>query len=115
MIRITKREEIDDATIAVNADKSCKDLNKEFKDAIKNARKIKIKIEVDGKEEVFTAYGSPALKLTSKEEIVIRKDSIIDGKTVAILSEKSANQLGQELIEKLRNKEARVKIILEII
>ncbi|MEM5879275.1 MAG: DUF371 domain-containing protein [Candidatus Aenigmatarchaeota archaeon] len=113
-IRITKGLDIDDATIAVNVDKACKDLSEDFKAAIKSARKVEVKIEVEGEGEVFVAYGSPALKLTSKEEIVIRKDSLVDGKTVAILSDKSANELKQSLIEKLKNSQTRVKISLEI-
>ncbi|MEM5829211.1 MAG: DUF371 domain-containing protein [Candidatus Aenigmatarchaeota archaeon] len=114
IIRITKSLEVDDATIVVKADKACKDLSDDFKTAIKSARRVEIKIEVDGEEEIFSAYGSPALKLTSKEEVVIRKDSFVDGKTVAIFSEKSANELKQTLIEKLKNPQTKVKITLEI-
>ncbi|MEM5836155.1 MAG: DUF371 domain-containing protein [Candidatus Aenigmatarchaeota archaeon] len=113
-IRITKGLDIDDATIVVAANKACKDLSGDFKAAIKSAGKIEIKIEVEGEEEVFIAYGSPALKLTSKEEILIRKNSIVDGKTLAILSDKSASELKQTLIEKLRNPQTKVKITLEI-
>lgn len=114
VIRTTKSLEVDDATIAVNADKACKDLSEDFKNAIKSARRVEIKIEVDGEEETFTAYGSPALKLTSKGDIIIRKNSFIDGKTVAIFSEKAASDLKQSLIEKLKNSQAKVKITLEI-
>ncbi|MEM5772860.1 MAG: DUF371 domain-containing protein [Candidatus Aenigmatarchaeota archaeon] len=114
LIRIAKGLEVDDATIVVNADKACKNLSEEFRNAVKSAGKVEVKIEVDGEEEVLTAYGSPALKLTSKEEIIIRKDSFVDSKTVAILSDKAACDLKQSLIEKLRNPQAKVKITLEI-
>jgi len=113
-IKITKTSNVDDATIAVNANKACKDLSEEFKAAIKAAGKVEVKIEVEGEEEIFTAYGSPALKLASREEIVIRKSSFVDGKTLAILSDKSACELKQSLVEKLRNPQAKVKISLEI-
>ncbi|MEM7821657.1 MAG: DUF371 domain-containing protein [Candidatus Aenigmatarchaeota archaeon] len=113
-IRITKGLDVDDATIAVNVDKACKDLSEDFKAAIKSARRVEVKIEAEGEEEVFVAYGSPALRLASKEEIVIRKGSLIDGKTIAILSDKSASELKQSLIEKLKNSQTRVKISLEI-
>ncbi|MEM5867289.1 MAG: DUF371 domain-containing protein [Candidatus Aenigmatarchaeota archaeon] len=114
LIRITKSSDVDDATIVVNANKACKDLSEEFKAAIKTGGKVEVKVEVEGEEEVFFGCGSPALKLTSKEEILIRKDSKIDGKTVVILSDKSANELKQSLIEKLKNPGNKVKITFEI-
>lgn len=102
-----------DSVIAVKANKSCKDLKREIKDALASAKKVEIKIEVDGIDDTITAYGSPALKLNHPEEIVIRKSDVIDSRTLAIFADKSANELKQELIEKLRNENTKVKIILE--
>lgn len=114
---ITKSEEISedaDCIIAVKANKACADLSKEFKDALKEAKKIEITIEANGIKDKVIAYGSPALKLTHPEDIVIRKSDFIDNRTLAILADKAANELKQELIEKLRNSETQVKITLEI-
>ena len=116
-IEVTKADEIKkdaDCIIAVKADKACADLSKEFKDALKTARKVEITIEAEGAEDKLIAYGSPALKLTNIEDVVIRKSDFIDGRTLAILADKAANELDQELIEKLRKPETKVKIILEI-
>jgi hypothetical protein len=38
----------------------------------------------------------------------------IDGKTVGILANKSAEELNQDLVEKLRDSKTEVKIVLEI-
>jgi hypothetical protein len=103
-----------DYVVAVKANKSCKDLKKEIRDALKEARKVEITIEAEGVEDRITAYGSPALKLTHPEETVIRKSDFIDSRTLAILADKSANELKQELIEKLRDENIKVKITLEI-
>jgi len=103
-----------DSVIAVKANKACKDLKKEIKDALKEARKIEIVIEAGEVNDKVIAYGSPALKLTHPEEIVVRKNDFIDNRTLAILANKSANELKQELIEKLRNENIKVKITLEI-
>jgi hypothetical protein len=114
---ITKAEKITkdaDCIIAVKANKACTDLSKEFKDALKEAKKVEITIEAEGVKENVLAYGSPALKLTNDEEIVIRKSDFIDDRTLAILANKSASELKQELIEKLRKPETQVKITLEI-
>lgn len=115
--RIVKSSEIKkdaNSVIAVKANKACKDLNKEFKDALKEAKKVEIVLEADGVKDRIVAYGSPALKLTSAEEIVLRKNDFIDNRTLAILSNKSANEIKQELIEKLRKSETELKITLEI-
>jgi hypothetical protein len=115
MIKIVKGSTLrDESIIGVKADKACKDLSEEFKASAKSAKRIEILIEAEGEEDKIFGYCSPALKLTNKEEIVIRKDSSIDSGTIAILADKAANELNQNLIEKLRNPNTRIKITLEI-
>jgi hypothetical protein len=114
---ITKAQELrkeGSCVIAVRADKACADLSKEFKNALKEARKLEITLETEGVVDKIVAYGSPALKLTHVEDIVIRTSDFIDSRTLAILSDKSANEIKQDLIEKLRNPNNKLKIILEI-
>jgi len=114
-IFITKAGEAkENGVVAVRANKSPKDFKKEIKDALKEARKIEITIEAEGVTDKIIGYGSPALKLSSSEEIAIRKDDFIDGKTVIILADKAANELDQELIEKLRKENTKVKITFEV-
>lgn len=115
--KITKKPEVEkgeDAVIAVKANKACKDLKKDVKDALRGGRKVEIRIEVDGIEDEIAGYGSPALKLNHPDEIVVRKSDLIDSRTLAILADKSANEIKQDLIEKLRDYNTKVKIILEI-
>jgi hypothetical protein len=114
---ITKAEEIKkdaDCIIGVKANKACKDLSKEFKDALKEGKKVEIKIQVEGMEDVIIAYGSPALKLSNGEDIVVRKSDFIDNRTLAILANKAACDLKRELIEKLKDSKTEIKIILEV-
>jgi len=102
------------AIVAVGANKSCRDFDKKFKQSLKSAKRIYITIEADGIEDEIVGFCSPALTLTSSEEIAIRKDDNVDGKTAAILANKSASELSQDLLEKLRDPEVEVKIVLEI-
>ena len=104
----------DESTIGIKADKACKDLSEEFKIAARSARRIEILLEAEGEQDKIVGYCSPALKLTNKEEIVIRKDSSIDSGTITILADKAASELNQNLIEKLKNSNTRIKITLEI-
>lgn len=114
---ITKAKEMKkdaDCIIGVRADKACKDLSKEMKDALKEGKKVEIILEVDGVKDEIIAYGSPALKLTHPEDIVVRKSDFIDSRTLAILADKSANEIKQELVEKLRNSKTELKVTLDI-
>jgi hypothetical protein len=114
---ITKSSELEkegDCIIAVKADKACADLSREFRNALKEAKVVEITIEAGGVADVVKAYGSPALRIRHEEDIVVRKSDYIDERTLAILADKSANELKQELVEKLRNPNTKVKITLEI-
>lgn len=104
----------EDCVIAVNADKACKSLSNEFKIAAKSASRVFITIDAGGLVEKITAYGSPALKLTDTNEIVVRKTDFIDGKTVAILASKSANDFSKAMKEKLKGPNTKVEITLEV-
>ena len=116
-IKITKKVEIkdDDSVICVKANKGAKELRKEIVDSLKTATIVNIVIEADGVEERFNACGSPVLKIKSEENIVIRKDDKIDEATIAILADKAANDLKDELKEKLKNSSTKVKIKIEIL
>jgi len=114
IVKAASPEKYQKAIIAVSADKACKDFDKKFRNSLKSGKKIEIKIEAGGIEDEIIAFCSPAFTLTSSEEIAVRKDDRIDGKTVGILANKSAAELNQDLVEKLRDPETKVKIIFEI-
>lgn len=100
--------------VAVKANKGCADLSNEVKHALKEAKKVEITLEAGEEKDEVTAYGSPALKLSHSDDIVVRKDDFVDSRTLAILADKAANELKQELVEKLRTPNIKVKITLEI-
>ncbi len=114
---LTKEEKLGkkgDCIIGVKANKACKDLSKEFKDALKEGKKVEIKIEVDGIEDKIIAFGSPALKLTDEKSIVVRKSDFIDRRTLAILSDKAAFDIKREIVERMKDPNTKMKITLEI-
>jgi len=115
-IKITKENEPlnDDSIIGVKANKSCNDLKSKIKERLKLSQNVKITISVDGLEDKIVAFGSPALELTDGKDIVIKKSDAVDSKTLAILSDKSACDLKEEITKKLKNKNKKIKISLEI-
>lgn len=100
--------------IGVRSDKSCTDFDEKFKIGLKNAKKVEIRIKAGIISDKIIAYGSPALILSNKRHIVIRKGDFIDDRTAAILADKAACDLKRNLIKKIKNPKTEVKIILEI-
>ena len=114
-IKIVKNEKVNGSVICVKANKGASELNKELKEALKTSSIVNITIKVDEYEEKIVGYSSPALRISDKESIVIRKDDKIDDATISILSNKAANDLSKEMKKKLKNPETMVKIIIEVI
>lgn len=116
-MEITKESDVSErgnCIIGVKANKSCADLKLLFKGHLKFGKEMRITISVDGTKETVTAYGSPALLLDDEKGMVIRKSDFIDGRTLAILSNKAAKDLSKSLVEKLKDPNAKVRITLEI-
>lgn len=114
---VTKEENLGkegSCIIGVRANKACKDLNEEFKNALKEGKKVEIRIEVEGISDKVIAFGSPALKLSDEKSIVVRKSDYIDKRTLAILSDKAACDIKREIVEKMKNPQTKMRIILEI-
>jgi hypothetical protein len=104
-----------DCILAVSADKSLADLSDEFKESLRkpNAR-LTIMFEADGIAERINAHGSPNLPLTHPSDMVVRKSSYVDGRTLAIGADKAARDLLRELMKKMRNPKQRAKITLTV-
>lgn len=102
-----------DCIIAIRANKAARDLNENFKDAVrKTDANITIIIEVDGEREIVKAYGSPYLSFTHPTDLVIRRSGYVCGRTVAIKADKAACDLSRSLVDKLRRYEKQVRITL---
>jgi hypothetical protein len=104
----------DDSVIGVRANKACIDIKPRIKERLKLSEYVKITIDVEGAEDKIIAYGSPALVLKDKNDIIIEKSDFIDNKTLAILADKVAHDLKDELKRKLKNKNTKIKILIEI-
>lgn len=117
-VEFTKEKELTkkgNCIVAVSCNKSCNDLPENFKRELKAGKKIKIIIKVGNLKEEIIGYGSKDLELSHKKDIVIRKSSFVDSRTLCINANKSANDLNRNLIEKIKNKNIEVKIILKIV
>jgi hypothetical protein len=115
-IEITKEVELSkrgNCIIAVSADKALADLSPKFKKKMRNENaKITMLIEAGDVVEIVNAFGSPRLILTHPTDVVIRKSNYICTRTLAIQADKAACDLSRKLIDKLKNPNQKVRIVL---
>jgi hypothetical protein len=117
-LEITKEKHLSrtgDCIIAVDADKTLNELSDEFKEILRKPNaKLTLTIEADGITEQINAYGSPNLILTHPSDMVVRKSSYVDDRTLAVSADKAACDLSRELVEKLRNPNQKTRITLKV-
>ncbi|ACV24298.1 DUF371 domain-containing protein [Methanocaldococcus fervens] len=99
--------------IGINADKSMADFSEEFKEKLRNAKKIVVEIEVEGIKDVIVGEGHKDLILNHPTDIVIRKSNYICPRTLMIKANKAAKDINREIVKKLKEgKDLIFKIII---
>jgi len=111
-LEITKHSHLTergDCIAAVNASKSGRDLSPEFRDLVRNDKAvIKLTITVAGQSETVTGRGDERLTLDHLTDLVIRKSSYVCNRTLMVEADKSASNLGRDLVRALRDPQARI-------
>lgn len=104
-----------DCIIAVAANKALADLSSEFKDMLKKPNaKLTITLEAGGLMQQIQASGSPQLVLTSQKDMVVRKSSYASDRTLAIMADKSSDDLPRAFIDCLKNPKQQIRITLVV-
>jgi hypothetical protein len=104
-----------DCIVAASSDKSLADLSHSFKNILRKPNaKLTIAIEAGGLIEKINAFGSSKLTFAHSTDMVVRKSAYISDRTLAILADKSSNDLSRKLIEKLKNPEQKITITLYV-
>ncbi|RLG48150.1 MAG: DUF371 domain-containing protein [Thermoproteota archaeon] len=104
-IEVTRDPEISpraDCIIGVMADKAVKHISPELKEHLLAGGKIEVMISVEDSVFSFEARGSPKLKLLSDKEIVFRKSTYVDERTIAIEATAAAKDVPRPMIEMLK-------------
>ncbi|WFN34747.1 DUF371 domain-containing protein [Methanogenium sp. S4BF] len=100
--------------IGVHADKGPCDLNPEFRKAISSDTALLVTTLTAGKETcTITARGSSRLTLTHPTDLVWRRSSYIDDRTIGIHADFTAKTLPRELIAAL-TKGKKMTVYMEI-
>ena len=117
-LEITKEKRLSrrgDCIIAIGTDKSLADFSEEFKESLRQPNaKLTLTIEINGITEQISAHGSPNLILTHQSDMVVRKSSYVDNRTLAVNADKAACDLSRELVEKLQNPKQKARITLRV-
>lgn len=102
-----------DCIICIKADKGLKELNEEFKRALKSGKKVRIRIIVDDLVDEIIASGDERLTFENDVSMVIRKSTYVDGRTLAVKANKAAKDIDRRIIERLKNPNQ--KAVIELI
>ena len=102
-----------DCIVGVRSTHGLKDLPPELKEKIrsKNAT-IQLILKVNNLTEIITGKGNPELKLSHKEDIVVRKSNYICPRTLMIKADKAAKDLSREFINSIKNEKTRIQVFI---
>lgn len=99
--------------VAVNVDKGLTDLNQFFTNLCKSEQcKITVIIESEGTSDEIIGFGHPGLTFQDPNDMVIRTSQFICPRTLMIRANKAACDLDKQLISKLQDEHAKVRIEL---
>lgn len=117
-LEVTKDEEISkkaDCIIGVRADKGLKDLSEVFKSRAKSSHAtIGVTIIVGDLQEKITGKGHPKLTFSHETDMVIRKSAFICERTLMIKADKSAREIGREMIERLKDPGQKIEVLVDV-
>ncbi len=103
-----------DCILCVSADKSLKDLSDDFKRALREGKRLVVRIKVGDFVDEVIAHGDPRLILNHEYSMVIRKSTYIDARTLAVRANKAARDVDRLIVELLRKPETVAEIELVI-
>jgi hypothetical protein len=101
-----------DCILCIKADKGIDDLSEEFKEALREGRRLRIIIRAGGIEDEVIAWGDSRLVLSHPLSMVIRKSEYVDGRTLALRANKAAKDIRRDLVELLKKPTTRVEVEL---
>ena len=99
-----------DCILGVNADFDYSRL-KEFMDKAKD-KEIGCEISVEDIKDQFSFFLNP--DFSDKEEIVIRKTDFKSDRTLGINADKAAKDIKRELIDEIKDKNIKIKVVFRI-
>jgi hypothetical protein len=106
-IEITKDSNLTksgDCIVGVSANKACNDLNPALKSRLRTKGTIvNITIIVEPYEFELYGYGNNGLDITHEHDIVLRKSSYVDSRTLVISCDKSAVDIPRNMVSSLTN------------
>ncbi len=101
-----------DCIIGVRSSKAVSDLSEELKRHLLEGGQIKINLMIQDMSFSFSAWGDSHLKLTNRTDMVIRRSTYIDDRTLAVKSNAAARDIPRNIVKALRD--PRAIIVIEI-
>lgn len=110
--RLTERG---DCIVGVGADKGCAGLAEEVKRAISvDGARVSIGILVARERLEVRCFGDSRLSLSNPREIVVRRSTYVDGRTLAVGADCAALDIPREIVERLKQKNTTGALEIEV-
>lgn len=104
-----------DCIIAINSEKGFRDFSPEMIKAAQNEKaRISLTLTIDSEEFKVEGKGHPELLYRDPNDIVIRKSSYTDSRTLMINADKIAADIPEDIIEKLRDPKTEITIKISV-
>lgn len=114
-IIITKGSKVfDDSVIAIRSELAAADLSDDFKAALKERKKVSLRIHTAGTQEKIEAFGAFDMKLTDPEKITLTRTDFSDSSTVGVRANKSAADLLRNLVSLLQTEDQEITLTLRV-
>ena len=104
-----------DCIIAINADKGLTDLDpKMIKGAQDEKSSIRVSLKIGEKEIQVSGRGHPKLSYTDPKDMVIRKSSYTDGRTLMIEADMAAIDIPDEIVQILKDPDTEITVKITV-
>ena len=84
----------------------------QIKAEMEGKKKVNVRIKVGDLEDSFTADVNPSF--SDSKEIVFRKSEFVSDRTLGVNVSKACIDINREIVEKLKNPEIKMEVMLEI-
>lgn len=104
-----------DCIVGIKSSKGASDLRQCVKEILKSGGSLlAVIVTEDGHFDYLEAEGSGKLTFKNSQKLIIRKSDYVDDSTIGLRSSKASRDLGEELVEALKQKEKGYLVLIAL-
>ncbi|MHA1734442.1 MAG: DUF371 domain-containing protein [Promethearchaeota archaeon] len=104
-----------DCIIGIGSSAACADIPRPLAQNIKAGGRVRVTLECGGLRDSFVGVGAGTLTLSDPTSMVFRKSTYACPRTALVRCDKSATDLSRELVAHLKDPEAILNVVMEVL